>query len=274
VHWHYNDSWDDYVCCAFLSCCQDAATSFVCCSSSPQQGATPGRKLLASSGGGSSSAAGGHAHTATSQWAGYQIALASNANHAVDEAGAAPEIGRFVGASAGSNRVIGGLFLHTTRKTSTRAECAGGQTVQVRGPHTDLLLGSVLLQSTCVESLTVSQALDIVHSKDDTILNPMHALLHMQGQLSSPSLTLPASSLPSPWPATPHSSASTSPHSLQHSQTTSTHTESTLPSCAAALHCTGQSSRARRAGSTMCQMPCRCSQQQRYLTASTTSHSR
>jgi hypothetical protein len=94
-----------------------------------QQDATSSRKLLASSGGGtsggSSSAAGGHASTALPQWSGYHLSLASSANHAVDETDAAPEIGRFVGASPGRNRVIGGLFLHTTRKTSTRAACAG-----------------------------------------------------------------------------------------------------------------------------------------------------
>jgi hypothetical protein len=108
-----------------------AAACVVCCRSSQlPQSAAPGRKLLASSGGGtgggSSSAAGGHATASTSHWAGYHLATASRANHAVDEAGPAPEIGRFVGASPGSNRVIGGLFLHTTRKTSTRADCAGG----------------------------------------------------------------------------------------------------------------------------------------------------
>lgn len=57
-------------------------------------------------------------------WQGYQVSLAAaRANWAVDET-RAPEQARYVGASAGHNKVVGGLFLHTTRKAST-SRCNG-----------------------------------------------------------------------------------------------------------------------------------------------------
>lgn len=64
----------------------------------------------------------------TASWEGYQVSLrADAANRAVDETDI-PELSRYLGASPGHNKVIGGLFLHTTRRTEQQNSmgCSGG----------------------------------------------------------------------------------------------------------------------------------------------------
>lgn len=58
-----------------------------------------------------------------------------------------PEIGRFIGAATGRNRMIGGLFLHTTGKTSTTQDCTG-EKQRVISPFV------VELCNTCIGNLT------------------------------------------------------------------------------------------------------------------------
>lgn len=59
-------------------------------------------------------------------WEGYKILLKSQeANWAVDDT-ETPEQARFIGATPGRNRLVGGLFLHTTRKTiDATTDCSG-----------------------------------------------------------------------------------------------------------------------------------------------------
>ena len=91
-----------------------------------------GRRLLAAtsgisnSGGGSSSGSSTYAYDDLSMWDGYMVGLrARDANWLTDDT-IIPEQARYVGANSGQNRVIGGLFLHTTRKTlDTSKECSG-----------------------------------------------------------------------------------------------------------------------------------------------------
>lgn len=81
---------------------------------------TPSRHLLQSDSGSTGVVAGDQ----LSLWQGYQLDVAGRArNWAVDETGA-PEQARYVGAAPGRNKVVAGLFLHTTRKART-ASCTG-----------------------------------------------------------------------------------------------------------------------------------------------------
>jgi hypothetical protein len=58
-------------------------------------------------------------------WNGYQLDVSNRMrNWAVDETGA-PEQARYVGAAPGHNKLVAGLFLHTTKKAQT-ASCTGG----------------------------------------------------------------------------------------------------------------------------------------------------
>lgn len=57
-------------------------------------------------------------------WNGYQLAVSDRSrNWAIDETDA-PEQARYVGAAPGHNKLVAGLFLHTTRKTRT-GSCTG-----------------------------------------------------------------------------------------------------------------------------------------------------
>jgi hypothetical protein len=59
-------------------------------------------------------------------WQGYQLSVAATErNWAVDETNA-PEQARYVGAAPGRNKLVAGLFLHTTRKASV-GSCTGKQ---------------------------------------------------------------------------------------------------------------------------------------------------
>lgn len=63
-------------------------------------------------------------------WQGYQLEVADKArNWLVDETDA-PEQARYVGAAPGHNKLVAGVFLHSTRKTRT-ASCSGKQHVRV-----------------------------------------------------------------------------------------------------------------------------------------------
>lgn len=59
-------------------------------------------------------------------WEGYKLIVKSKAaNWGVDDT-EMPEQARYIGAAPGHNRLIGGLFLHTTRKTiDAAAGCSG-----------------------------------------------------------------------------------------------------------------------------------------------------
>ena len=84
------------------------------------------RRLLADGGSAAApaAAAAGSTNDELAAWQGYQVSLAAaRANWAVDEMHAL-EQARYIGASAGHNKVVGGLFLHTTRKASM-ASCNG-----------------------------------------------------------------------------------------------------------------------------------------------------
>eukprot|EP00878_Enallax_costatus_P039271 GHUV01044855.1.p1 GENE.GHUV01044855.1~~GHUV01044855.1.p1 ORF type:complete len:318 (+),score=65.38 GHUV01044855.1:613-1566(+) len=90
-----------------------------------------GRRLLAATSGISNSGAGSSSGSSAyvyddMSWDGYIVGLRErDANWLVDDT-SIPEQARYVGANPGQNRVIGGLFLHTTRKTlDTSKECSG-----------------------------------------------------------------------------------------------------------------------------------------------------
>lgn len=79
---------------------------------------SPSRRLLAVDG--------SRAGDQLTLWQGYQFAMAGRArNWAVDETGA-PEQARYIGAAPGHNKLVAGLFLHTTRQARA-ASCSGGQ---------------------------------------------------------------------------------------------------------------------------------------------------
>jgi hypothetical protein len=62
-------------------------------------------------------------------WQGYQLDVADkNRNWMVDETDA-PEQARYVGAAPGHNKLVAGLFMHSTRKLRT-ASCSGTQDVR------------------------------------------------------------------------------------------------------------------------------------------------
>jgi hypothetical protein len=100
----------------------DWEVGFTVRSSTAAVGAGAARRLLQSDADGSA------AGDQLTLWQGYQLDVADkNRNWLVDETDA-PEQARYVGAAPGHNKLVAGLFMHSTRKLRS-ASCSGTQDV-------------------------------------------------------------------------------------------------------------------------------------------------